>query len=93
MSILKPGDTPSLSSPLSKKTVGRPLPDYYETIPDISNLDALDLFDPMYVEDVEIENEDNLSLTIHRWVIIKLSFFSSYVSYTESFFNLNIMQV
>jgi len=65
LSILKPGDTPSLSSPLSKKTVGRPLPDYYETIPDISNLDALDLFDPMYVEDVEIENEDNLSLTIH----------------------------
>ena len=33
---------------------------------DLSNIDSLDLFDPLYLEEVEIENEDNLSLTIHR---------------------------
>ena len=39
---------------------------YEEPIQDLTNIESLDLFDPLYLEDVEIQNEDNLSLTIHR---------------------------
>ena len=39
---------------------------YEEPIQDLTNIESLDLFDPLYLEDVEIQNEENLSLTIHR---------------------------
>ena len=64
---MKVAEKPKItSSPIAKKSVGKPVSDYYEPIP-ISNLDSLDIFDPMYLEDIEIQNEDNLSLTVHRW--------------------------
>ena len=67
LALMKPVERQKTSSsPLSRKSVGRTVPDYYETLPDISNLDSIDLFDPMYLEDIEIQNEENLSLTIHR---------------------------
>ena len=63
---MKVAEKPKItSSPIAKKSVGKPVSDYYEPIP-ISNLDSLDIFDPIYLEDIEIQNEDNLSLTIHR---------------------------
>eukprot|EP00088_Acartia_fossae_P015270 TRINITY_DN1833_c0_g1_i2.p1 TRINITY_DN1833_c0_g1~~TRINITY_DN1833_c0_g1_i2.p1 ORF type:complete len:457 (+),score=105.60 TRINITY_DN1833_c0_g1_i2:30-1373(+) len=40
--------------------------DYEDTIQNLSNIETLDLFDPLYnLDDIEIQNEDNLSLTIH----------------------------
>ena len=67
LSVMKAPEKPKITSPIAKKSVGKPVPDFYETIPDISNLDSLDIFDPIYLEDIEIQNEENLSLTIHRY--------------------------
>ena len=47
---------------------------YEEPIQDLTNIESLDLFDPLYLEDVEIQNEENLSLTIHR---LQLVFFNT----------------
>ena len=67
LALMRPLEKRSkIVSPISRKTAGKGVSSYYETIPDISNLDSLDLFDPMYLEDIEIQNEENLSLTIHR---------------------------
>ena len=66
LSVLQAADKSKANSPIGKKSVSKPMPDYYEPIPDISNLDSLELFDPVYLEDIEIQNEENLSLTIHR---------------------------
>lgn len=42
-----------------------PVEEFYKSIPEISNLDSLDLFEQSYIDDMEIQNEDDLSLTIH----------------------------
>jgi DNA-directed RNA polymerase subunit RPC12/RpoP len=65
---LSPHPSPRVS-PLSKKvaaasTAAKPLASCYEYIPDIY---SIELFEPnYYLEDCEIQNEDNLSLTIHN---------------------------
>ena len=44
-----------------------PLPSsqpYFKDIPDLPDIQSTELFDPEYLEDVEIEEEENLSLTI-----------------------------
>merc|ERR1711971_118496 len=43
-----------------------PIPEYLTTIPEVpTDIETAELFDPEYLEDIEIENEENLSLTIH----------------------------
>ena len=37
---------------------------YFKDIPDLPDIQSTELFDPEYLEDVEIEEEENLSLTI-----------------------------
>ena len=37
---------------------------YFKDIPALPDIQSTELFDPEYLEDVEIENEENLSLTI-----------------------------
>ena len=42
------------------------VPEYLTTIPEVpTDIETAELFDPEYLEDIEIENEENLSLTIH----------------------------
>ena len=44
----------------------RPIPEYLTTIPEVpTDIQTAELFDPEYLEDIEIENEEDLSLTIH----------------------------
>jgi len=41
-------------------------PEYLKSIPEVPvDIQTAELFDPDYLEDIEIENEENLSLTIH----------------------------
>lgn len=42
-----------------------PIQEFLQHIPEFSDLESAELFDPEYLEDIEIENEENLSLTIH----------------------------
>ena len=43
-----------------------PIPEYLTTIPEVpTDIETAELFDPEYLEDIEIENEEDLSLTIH----------------------------
>ena len=52
--------------PASASAAPPPLPEYLKTIPDIpTDIETAELFDPDYLDDIEIENEENLSLTIH----------------------------
>ena len=60
-------------SRIYSSTLDKRLSTVYEPeqpIQDLTNIDSLDLFDPLYFDDVEIQNEDNLSLTIHRLALI-----------------------
>ena len=42
------------------------IPEYLKSIPEVpEDIETAELFDPDYLEDIEIENEENLSLTIH----------------------------
>ena len=42
------------------------IPEYLQPFTEVpANLETVELFDPDYLEDIEIENEENLSLTIH----------------------------
>lgn len=42
------------------------VPEYLTTIPEVpSDIVTAEIFDPDYLEDIEIENDENLSLTIH----------------------------
>ena len=43
----------------------RPISSFYKDLPDLPDIESTELFDPVYLEDIEIENEENLSLTIH----------------------------
>lgn len=43
-----------------------PIPEYLTTIPEVpTDIETAELFDPEYLDDIEIENEEDLSLTIH----------------------------
>jgi len=42
-----------------------PIREFLQNIPEFSDIGSAQLFDPEYLEDIEIENEENLSLTIH----------------------------
>ena len=42
------------------------IPEYLKSIPEVpEDIETAELFDPDYLEDIEIGNEENLSLTIH----------------------------
>ena len=42
------------------------IPEYLTNIPEVpTDIETAELFDPDYLEDIEIENEEDLSLTIH----------------------------
>jgi len=64
--FLKPKDGRYKNSP--NNFVGPDIPpvqEFLQRIPELPDIESAELFDPVYLEDIEIENEDNLSLTIH----------------------------
>jgi len=61
-------DVSARHKPSSEKVVeylNPPIQQFLQNIPEFSNIESAELFDPEYLEDIEIENEENLSLTIH----------------------------
>lgn len=69
--FLRPKEVKDVSArqkPSTKQLVeclNPPIQEFLQNIPEFSDIESAELFDPEYLEDIEIENEENLSLTIH----------------------------